>query len=197
MLKAGFEPIRYQRPFQHPELPLEGCPWRVLQKGSQRIPVIRTGGDQLGSAKGKLYPKHEVRLVAYALLLESDGQMQVPYGLVFPVDSPRGLAFAITDDLRKRTIQLLWDLEQRLADSQQRKIQPRLPENRNRCTNCDYGKPVLTSLREVDSARKAGEQVVLLQNRFDELFRCDCGDRFGSAPPHRDSVRKGLRAILE
>jgi hypothetical protein len=197
MLKAGFEPIRYQHPFQHPELPLEGCPWRVLQKESMRIPVIQSGGDRLGNGKGKLFPKHEVRLTAYALLLEADGHLQVPYGLVFPVDSPRGLAFAITDNDRRKAVQLLADFEHQLNESQQRHVQPSLPVNRNRCANCDYGKPVTTSIREVASARKAGEQVVVLQSRSDEIFRCDCGDRFGSAPPHRDSLRKGLRAILE
>lgn len=197
MLKVGFEPIRYQRQFQHPELPLEGSPWRVLQKGSKRIPVIRTGGDRLGPAKGTLYPKHEVRLVAYALLLEADGNLEVPYGLVFPADSPRGLAFAITDDLRNRVVRLLQDFERKLDESQQGNNQPGLPDNRNRCANCDYGKPELTTAREVTSARKAGEQMVVLQNRSDAIYHCDCGDRFGSAPPHRDAVRKGLRAVLE
>ncbi len=197
MLNAGFEPIKYQRPFQHPELPLEGCPWRVLQKESLRIPVIQTGGDRLGNDKGKLFPKHEVRLTAYALLLEADGHMKVPYGLVFPVDSPRGLAFAITDNHRRQAAQLLAEFEQTLNDSQQRDIHPGLPENRNRCANCDFGKPIATSLREVASARKAGEQIVVLQGRTDDVFHCECGDRFGSAPPHKESVRKGLRAILE
>ena len=197
MLKVGFEAIRYQRQFQHPELPLEGSPWRVLQKGSKRIPVIRTGGDRLGPAKGTLYPKHEVRLVAYALLLEADGNLEVPYGLVFPADSPRGLAFAITDELRNRVVRLLQGFERKLDESQQGNNQPGLPDNRNRCANCDYGKPELTTAREVTSARKAGEQIVILQNRSDAIYHCDCGDRFGSAPPHRDAVRKGLRAVLE
>lgn len=197
MLNAGFEPITYQRPFQHPELPLEGCPWRVLHKDSLRIPVIRTGGDRLGNGKDQLFPKNEVRLVAYALLLEADGHLKVPYGLVFPSDSPHGLAFAITDNHRRQAVQLLSDFEKQLNDSQQRNVQPSLPENRNRCANCDYGKPIVTSIREVNSLRKAGEHVVVLQSHSEQIFRCDCGDRFGSAPPHRDSVRMGLRAVLE
>ena len=51
LLKAGFEPVTYERPFRHPELPLEGCPWRVLERGSIRIPVIRSGGEKLGESK--------------------------------------------------------------------------------------------------------------------------------------------------
>lgn len=197
LLNAGFEPITYPRPFQHPEYPLEGCPWRVLHKGSLRIPVIRAGGDRLGNDSDRLFPKHEVRLVAYALLLEADGHHRVPYGVVFPPDSPWGLAFSITENHRRQAVKLLADFQQQLNDSQQRNVHPGLPANRNCCANCDYGKPVPTTLREVNSLRKAGEQVVVLQNRSDQLFRCDCADRFGSAPPHRDAVRMQLRVILE
>lgn len=197
MLNAGFEPITHQRQFQHPELPLEGNPWRVLHKGSLRIPVIQAGGDRLGNQKDRLFPKHEVRLTAYAMLLEADGHHKGPYGLVFPADSPRGLAFSITDNHRRQAVQLLAEFEKQLDDSQQRNVHPGLPANRNCCTNCDYGKPIATSIREVNSLRKAGEQVVILQSRSDQLFHCDCADRFGSAPPHRDAIRMGLRAILE
>lgn len=197
MLNAGFEPITHQRQFQHPELPLEGNPWRVLHKGSLRIPVIQAGGDRLGNQKDRLFPKHEVRLTAYAMLLEADGHHKVPYGLVFPADSPRGLAFAINDNHRRQAVQLLAEFEKQLEDSQQRNVHPGLPANRNCCTNCDYGKPIATSVREVNSLRKAGEQIVILQSRSDQLFHCECADRFGSAPPHRDAIRMGLRVILE
>lgn len=196
MLKAGFEPIRYQRQFQHPELPLEGCPWRVLQRGDLRIPVIKSGGFALGPEPGKLFPKHEVRLVAYALLLESDGHLRCPYGLVFPADSPKGLAFAITDELRQRAINLLADLARIIDDSQQRSVEPRLPENRNRCANCDYGRPEMISLRQVNKERRAGNNVVVLQGNSEALYHCQCGNRFGSVPPHRSSLKKNLRVAL-
>lgn len=197
MLNAGFEPITHPRQFQHPELPLEGNPWRVLHKGSLRIPVVQAGGDRLGNQKDRLFPKHEVRLTAYAMLLEADGHHKVPYGLVFPADSPRGLAFAINDNHRRQAVQLLAEFEKQLEDSQQRNVHPGLPANRNCCTNCDYGKPIATSIREVNSLRRAGEQIVILQSRSDQLFHCECADRFGSAPPHRDAIRMGLRVILE
>ena len=196
LLKAGLEPIQYQQPFQHPELPLEGCPWRVLQRGSRRIPVIRSGTHKLGDRKGELYVKHQVRLVAYALLLESTGHIEVPYGVVFPVDSPLGLAFPITDELRQRTVSLLHDFQQQIVASQQQQSQPETPPNRNRCTNCDYGKPVPTTTEEVQHALRAAQQLVVLQNRDGDLYRCECGDRFGSAPPHGVSVKKGLKVVV-
>jgi hypothetical protein len=197
MLKAGFEPITYERPFQHPELPLEGSPWRVLQRGSYRIPVVKSGSRELGAKRGELYPKHQVRLVAYALLLEAAGYIEVPYGLVFPVDSPRGLAFPITAELRQRCVGLLHDFERKLAESQHDNIQPQLPENRNRCAKCDYGKPLPATVREVENARKSGQPLVVLRHASGQLYRCECADRFGSAPPHGLTVRKGLTAVVD
>ena len=196
MLKAGFEPISYERPFQHYELPLEGSPWRVLQRAGRRIPVIKSGSRKLGDKKGELYPKHQVRLAAYALLLEATPHIDVPYGLVFPVDSPHGLAFPVPAQLRERCAGLLYDFERKLAQSQHENIQPQLPENRNRCASCDYGRPVPTTARQVDSARKSGQQLVVLQHRSGELYRCECADRFGSAPPHRLTLTKGLTAVV-
>lgn len=196
MLQAGFEPVAYERPFQHPELPLEGSPWRVLQRDSRRIPVIKSGARELGPKQGELYAKHQVRLVAYALLLEAASHIEVPYGLVFPVDSPHGLAFPISDELRERCRKLLYDFEQKLGESQHENIQPGLPDNRNRCSRCDFGKPVQTTLKEIENADKAGEQLVVLQHSSGDLFRCQCADRFGSAPPHEQIVKRGLRVVV-
>lgn len=196
MLKAGFEPISYQRQFRHPELPLEGNPWRVLQRGDLRIPVIKCGGFEIGPEPGKLFPKHEVRLVAYALLLEFTSHLQCPYGLVFPADSPNGLAFAITDELRQRATNLLANLSKMVDNSQQRSIEPRLPQNQNRCANCDYGRPEMISMSQVNKERRSGNEVLVLQGNSETLYHCQCGDRFGSAPPHRLSMKKGLRAVL-
>ena len=195
MLKAGFEPVNYLRPFQHPELPLEGCPWRVLERDSVRIPVIRSGGDKLGSRKGQLYGKHQIRLVAYALLLEAIGY-EVPYGLVFPRDSAVGLAMPITGQLRAQTRHTLQEFVRKLRESQQRHIEPNVPENRQRCAHCPHGQPKAIRAHEIEHARKSGNRVVVLLNASNRAFHCDCGDRFGTVPPHDDSIRLGLRPAL-
>ena len=197
MLKAGFEPINYQRPFRHPELPLEGCPWRVLERGCLRIPVIRTGGKRLGALPGKLFEKHEVRLAAYAMLLESAQQVEVPYGLIFPARSPKGLALEITDELRSKARRMLNELRLKLRESQQEKIEPRLPVERGRCEQCRYGKPEPIELTDIESRRRAGAQIVVLRSEKGGFFHCACADRFGSAPPHRDVNRLELLAIIE
>ena len=197
MLNAGYEPVTYDRPFRHPEFPLEGCPWRVLERDSQRIPVIRSGSNMLGGSKGELYPKHQIRLVAYALLLEAVGHVQVPFGIVVPNDSAHGLALQITDELREQTIRTLHEFSVKLVDSQQHQVEPRLPDQRNRCVNCRHGCPQPIDVATINRSRQAGKQVVVLVSSKGETFHCDCGDRFGAAPRHANSTRLGLMASLQ
>jgi len=45
LIKAGFESIEMRGPLRDPTLKLVGKPWRVLQFGSRRIPVIRKKND--------------------------------------------------------------------------------------------------------------------------------------------------------
>lgn len=197
MLKCGYEPANYLQPFLHPELPLEGCPWRVLERGSRRIPVIRSGATSLGFEKGELYPKHEIRLVAYALLLESISNVEVPFGLVFPAQSPVGLALPITDELRNRATAYLMELDKKLKDSQQNNMDPRPPENRNLCKDCQYGAPEQIAIAEVETQRKAGNRLLVLEDSKGQMYHCKCGDRFGAAPPHARSEKLGLTSPLQ
>ncbi len=197
LLAAGFAPVNYPRPFQHPELPLEGAPWRVLERGSLRIPVIRSGGSKLGPKRGELYAKHEIRLAAYALLLEAAGHWEVPYGLLFPVDSPRGLALPITSALRERARRLLIAWDQQFEASQRHGLHPPPPENRHRCGGCQYGQPLPIREPEVARAHKAGRPLVVLRQRRGDLFHCACGDRFNWMPPHRTTVKRRLTATVE
>lgn len=197
LLKSGFEPVKYGRPFRHPELPLEGCPWRVLERDSLRIPVIRSTAKQLGDRKGTLYPKHQIRLVAYALLLEAMGHIKVPYGIVMPADSPHGYAMPITDPMRAETVTKLSAFARKLDESQQNQVSPSVPDQRKRCEKCPHGKPEAISVAEINAARKVGTNVVVLVSPRGETFHCGCGDRFGSVPPHRASIERGLMASLQ
>ncbi len=196
LLKCGYEPVSYERPFRHAELPIEGCPWRVLQQGNRRIPVIKAGSSKIGFKRGELYSKHQVRLVAYALLLESSGPFVVPYGVVLPTDSALGLAFPITDELRCRAIKLIGDFDRQLAQVQHDQMQPKLPEPKSRCSRCDYGSPTQISASEIVKSRKTEQPIVVLRSPRDVFFHCQCADRFGSAPPHERITRMGLSQIV-
>lgn len=197
LLKAGFDPVAYQRQFRHPRLPLEGSPWRVLERGSWRIPVIKSGARKLGDAKHSIYPKHELRLAAYAVLLEATEHVQVPYGLVFPADSHMGLAVPITPSLRDRVAEQLERANDLLLRSQRGESDPRPPQDRNRCATCRLGQPVPVSDAEIRSIKKSRARLLVLTDKFDRTFHCACGDRFGSAPPHGQIIGLGLTSKVE
>lgn len=197
MLKAGFEPVRYERPLRHPELPLEGNPWRVLERGSVRIPVAYSGSDRLGERDNHVFPKHRIRLAAYALLLESMGHVEVPYGIVFPVDSVSGLAIPITRALQEEATRRLDNFSQILLRSQNGECEPNPPRDRRRCEKCRHGEPTLITPDAITQARTAGTPLLVLQQAGDREYHCLCGDRFGSAPPHGRSIKLGLSSLLE
>ncbi|REJ87811.1 MAG: hypothetical protein DWQ34_24520 [Planctomycetota bacterium] len=194
--KAGFEARDYPRPFRHPELPLEGSPWRVLEQGSLRIPVIRSGAKSLTGRDGQLYRKHEVRLAAYGLLLETMAHTEAPYGVVLPAGSTQGLAVPLTSRLRAEAVQLLDEFAQRLHDSQAGRAEPNPPRQQSRCHGCLHGFPEPISQSEIDRARKSGVPLLVLERADGQAFHCRCGDRFGTAPPHKKSLRLNLRPVL-
>ena len=154
--------------------------------------MIRSGSRELGFTKGDLYPKHQIRLAAYALLLESNGNNIVPFGLVFPTDSPHGLALPITRELKARTIATLDEFSQTLAQSHQQHVDPRPPENRNLCSECSFGNPEPITALEIATRRESGDSLVVLQGKPGKTYHCACANRFGSLPPHSNSIKLGL-----
>jgi hypothetical protein len=198
LLKAGFEPVPPQRQFRHPELALEGSPWRVLERGGLRIPVIKSGAEKLGDAKHTVYPKHGIRLAAYALLLEATEHVRVPYGLVFPADSHWGLAIPITASLREAVHAQLERADELLTRSQRGDSEPQLPKDRNRCATCQLGLPIPISDGEIRTAKKSRLPLLVLHDhKTGRKFHCACGDRFRTAPPHRRTLALGLTSAVE
>ena len=197
LLKAGFEPVAYQRQFRHPHLALEGSPWRVLERGSLRIPVIKSGAGRLGDAKHTVYPKHELRLGAYAMLLEATEHVQVPYGLVFPANSHWGLVVPIMPSLREQVVEHLQRANDLLVRSQRGDSDPRPPRDRNRCAACRLGEPTPLSEADIKRARKARIPLHVLADGLNRTYHCACADRFGSAPSHRRIIQLGLRSTVE
>jgi hypothetical protein len=197
LLKAGFDPVPCQRQFRHPRLALEGSPWRVLERGSLRIPVIKSGARKLGDAKHAIYPKHELRLAAYAMLLEATEHVQVPYGVIFLADSHLGLAIPITEFLRNQVAEQLERANDLIVRSQRGESEPRPPADRNRCATCRLGEPIAISDSDIRSARKSRTSLLVLKDPSERKFHCACGDRFGSAPPHRRIINLGLTSTVE
>lgn len=195
--KAGFEPVAYDEPFRHPELPLEGQPWRVLERGSDRIPVIRSANPRLGPAEGVLYPKHCVRLAAYAALLEAIPGVASPYGVVLSGNSTRGIAVPITPAIANNTLALLERFSETVRLSADSTVEPSPPSDKERCRACRHGAPVKISEAEARRHRQAGKSLLVLFGPQGGHYHCVCGDRFGSAPPHKRTLEKQLLAVVE
>lgn len=98
---------QFNSPLRHPELPLEGNPWRVLQYGNLRIPVILSGTSKLGPKPGSVFPRYQLRLAAYALQLSVADHIRAPYGLVFPANSAQGLAIPLDQGLLEQAIRFI------------------------------------------------------------------------------------------
>ena len=190
MLKSGFEPVNYESLFCHPELALEGSPWRVLERGDLRIPVIRSGARTLGDHPRSVFSKHSIRLAAYAALLETTPYARAPYGIVLPSNSPHGFAIPITGRLRTQMISRLQDAINVVQCSQQGLAEPRIPVSNQRCLKCPLGKPVPIAKREINEKRATSEPLLLLEHVSGRKAHCLCADRFGTVPPHEQIVGK-------
>lgn len=196
MLQAGFEPRALAMPIRHPHMPLEGSPWRVLERGSLRIPVVRSGGKKLGPARWTVYDKHRIRLAAYALLLEAAPHTWSPYGIVLPFDGHKGLAVPLDSQVRSHVPQVLELLRVTLLQSKTGVAQP-VVAGSARCAACPHGEPIPIKEPEAMQLMKQGKRLLLLEQVDGRRFHCTCGDRFGSAPPHKKSLRLALISRMQ
>ncbi|MFZ1008990.1 MAG: hypothetical protein WAN65_19270, partial [Candidatus Sulfotelmatobacter sp.] len=62
LLRTGFDPIPLKISLRDEAIKLAGRPWRVLRKGSLRIPVIKISEDFYEGGRYWIYPQHEIRL---------------------------------------------------------------------------------------------------------------------------------------
>lgn len=194
LVRGGYEAASYELPFRHPELPLAGSPWRVLEHGSLRIPVLKSGSDKLGPAPGRVFAKNELRVAAYAMLLEAMGH-KTPFGVVLPAGSTRGLAVPVTESAKADVRRVLGEMSETLRLSRSGQAEPRVPAEASRCLACPHGYPERLTVLE-DRPSGVGKKLLVLRRQSGEAYHCVCGDRFGSAPPHGEALRLGLHAPI-
>lgn len=188
LLGAGFDSIRLQEKLSDEATRLTGKPWRVLRKGSLRIPVIRISEDYYEGGRYWIYPQHEVRLAAYAHLLIACEGGEVPYGIVLFGKSYEGVAIPITPKLKETTEQRRAELIEELRATK-KGLPPPAPEPSN-CAKCPLGKPekvAKAQMVRLDASRIHGRTGL-----DGQLYHSECGDCFGWTPPHELAKRKGL-----
>jgi len=192
LLKAGFESVAYLEPLRDEEWALAGKPWRVLKKGSLRIPVIRLPADNYHAGRYWVYEQHRIRLAAYAHLISECEGGQTPYGVILFGGSTGGVAVPILSvDV---VVNKLDDL-QRALDLERMHIPTPIPTDTKVCSGCPLGAPrVLTASDRNDAA--LGRKIHAITGPDGKAYRCDCGDRFKWIPPHRDAVRRGVIQLV-
>ncbi len=188
LLKAGFESVTYLEPLFDGESALAGKPWRVLKKGSLRIPVVRLPADNYHAGRYWVYEQHRVRLAAYALLLAACEGGQTPYAVVLFGGSYGGVAVPV---LPATAVIAKLDELRRGLDLERMGIPTPFPTNPNVCSGCPLGLPrVVTAADRKHEA--LGRKFHVVTGPDGRAYHCECGDRFGWTPPHADAVRKRL-----
>lgn len=204
--RAGFRVVKPREAYLDSSLNLDGRPWRLLVRGSLRIPVFRKhrGGPSAG-------PPQFAALAAYSHLIEVCEQAESPFGVILFPDNwtvlvvPAGYTVAptsVTVDHYRRT----------LADTSP----PPEPSNaHSRCRGCPHGEPRELVLDRPPSwtDRRAGWDTTVLPaptirvidgrsvapfpafanngSRYHSL----CGDLFRWVPPHDGAVRLALTLV--
>lgn len=188
LLKAGFEAVPYLEPLRDDALALAGKPWRVLKRGSLRVPVVRLPADNYHAGRYWVYDQHRVRLAAYARLLAACEGGQTPYAVVLFGGSYEGVAIPV---LSADAVAGKLDDLRRAVDLDRMGFPPPPPGDPAVCSGCPLGRP-----RAVTAADRTAEAVRPTLNAVTgpdgRAYHCACGDRFRWTPPHEDAVRRRL-----
>ena len=190
LLAAGFESVSYREPLRDRKYRVAGRPWRVLRKGSLRIPVWRRKDEN--AAERRLKAQHYARMAAYCLLIEQVEGGCSPYGIILLGDSEYK---GITVSKERSEAAFRKGLRQaRSVISESRYRDPSPPDARS-CLHCPNGKPC--AYFEGESNARPGRlnspvnrQLSCLDRRY---YHSECGDRFRWLPPHEKAAAKDLR----
>lgn len=186
--KAGFSVLNYEDGYTDDALKLSGRPWRVLQRGSLRIPVFRKR-----NGESALYPQHHVRMAAYCHLIESCEGAESPFGIVLFGETCEGLTVPNSLENRKAFLDALEAVRHVIQQVESGDHTPERPGS-TVCSQCPAGRP-----RQFEEGRSEtvlnGRPIQPHQTRGVDrrLYHSRCGDRFVWVPPHERAMRKKLR----
>ena len=186
--KAGFEVVPVREPLCDHTLRLAGRPWRILQRGSLRIPVFRKhrGGRELRS-------QHRARLAAYGHLIEETEGLTAPFGVLMFADSYDVLVIWFTDSVHAEFQQGLKMTRDMMSRVVQLQGDPGHPAQASVCEQCPFGRPVVHRPGQTDTKR--GTKILpafRTQGVDGRNYHSPCGDRFKWIPPHERAREKKL-----
>lgn len=178
LLQAGFDPIRLQEPYRDEADRVAGKPWRILRKGTLRIPVIRIGEEHYEGARYWIGAQHELRLATYARLISACEGGEAPFGVVLFGNLYQGVAVPIKAALIDQSEEALAGLRAALAGTRSNIVPP--PPGDRRCFHCPCGLPK----RAGRTTTASGPKPHLRMGKDGVVRHSECGDRFSWTPPH-------------
>lgn len=185
LLNLGFESLSYSKALHDPEWKVIGKPWRVLRRGSLRIPAFRTRSDS-----GTPSPQSITKIMAYCYLLEKREGFDSPYGIVLMGNTYRGFAVPYGGGFHATFRRALREFRVVAANAELRQTDPMPPTDQRKCSACPFGKPRRVSLGILTTHHDQLLRPHVLR-RWHETFHCNCGDRFRWKPPHVDNAGLG------
>lgn len=187
LFQAGFISRPYLEKLTDDTIRLTGKPWRVLQRGTLRIPVWKFRGE--GRA---LKEKHLVRMAALCHLVEISTGQESPFGIILWPESFDGVAIPKSNANRRKLARALQIARRVLKELASTNISPN-PPSENACKQCPLGKPRCYIPGKTETLI-AGSPILVrtAQGADGRNYHSDCGDRFSWLPPHARANEKGL-----
>ena len=186
MFQAGFVSREYFDKLSDDEARLTGKPWRVMQRGTIRIPVCR-----VRSESRVVRNSHIVRVAAYCHLIEFCTGLESPYGIVLWAGTFEGFAIPNSPKNRKLASRTIQSARRALLNASFTEPSPPRPHV---CESCKIGFPKVYRRGHTETSIRGSTLPV-----FDSIgedgrsYHSECGDRFCWIPPHERSEEKQLR----
>jgi len=189
LFQAGFESIAYKDALRFEPWRLAGRPWRVLRRGSLRIPVFRKRRGSGPNAR-QLRRQHYARIAAYCLLLERVEGAESPYGIVIFGEGYDGVAIPANHAGTMQPLRQGLALARGLIRDAEQGREPGKPASGNPCSGCPLGKPLHYRPGHTEHRRFGHTLPVVVAIGADRRqYHSACGDRFDWTPPHSKARR--------
>lgn len=190
LLAAGFDSVPYRDTLKDYSWRVAGKPWRVLRKGSLRIPVWRRRGDTENQTK--IRGQHYARMAAYCRLIEKAEGGSSPYGIILFGNTYDGIAIPNNRGSRSAFNKGLRGAREIITDKR-RGRDPLPPRPETICNGCPLGKPFAYRPGESDNRPgRLNTTPYLVTGEDSRSYHSECGDRFRWIPPHQKAIAKGL-----
>ena len=189
--KANFEATSYRDTLIVSQIGLRGKPHKVLRRDDLVIPVFFSNG-------GELKHQHYVRIAGYCRLVEHRELARSPYGLI--VEKGTYVCHVVKNTSKVQTAlqNALRDARRVIREEAATGEPPLPPKSPGQCKKCPIGYPQRYCPGETELVCKGITMPVhgLRAAKNGPIFHSQCGDRFGSMPPHRRVAEMGLKETV-